>query len=140
MGPQIRSTGVVRGAYADAATSPIHERDIAAVAVQALVNPGHAEQAYLLTGPESLSQREKARLIGVAIGKDISFEELPPELVRQAMLAQGLPEEIPERLLGSLADYAQRSGPTTDTVDQVLGRPALTYGAWAAEHAGAFRS
>ncbi|MFI6299375.1 NAD(P)H-binding protein [Nonomuraea sp. NPDC050790] len=138
--PQIRATGVVRGAYADAATSPIHERDIAAVAVQALVNSGHDGQTYLLTGPEALSQRDKARLIGRAIGTDLSFEELPPERVRQAMLAQGLPAEIPERLLGSLADYAKHPGPTTDTVEQVLGRPALTFGAWAAEHVGAFRS
>ncbi|MEV6907240.1 hypothetical protein [Amycolatopsis sp. NPDC051071] len=56
------------------------------------------------------------------------------------MLAQGLPEEVPERLLGSLADYARRPGPTTDAVERVLDRPALTFGTWAAEHAGAFRS
>ena len=32
--PQIRATGVVRGAYGDAATSTIHERDIGAVAAR----------------------------------------------------------------------------------------------------------
>jgi uncharacterized protein YbjT (DUF2867 family) len=138
--PQIRATGVVRGAYARAATSTIHERDVAAVAAQALVNPAHAGYAYLLTGPQSLSQCDKVRLIGEAIGKKLSFEELPPEQVRQAMLAQGLPEDVPERLLGSLADYAKQPGPTSHTVAQVLGRPALTFAAWAAEHAAAFRS
>ena len=76
--PQIRATGVVRGAYGDAATSTIHERDVAAVAARALVNPAHAGYAYLLTGPQSLSQRDKVRLIGEAIGKKLSFEELPP--------------------------------------------------------------
>jgi len=137
---QIRATGVVRGAYADAATSTIHERDVAAVAARALVNPAHAGYAYLLTGPQSLSQCDKVRLIGEAIGKKLSFEELPPEQVRQAMLAQGLPEDVPERLLGSLADYAKQPGPTSHTVAQVLGRAALTFAAWAAEHAAAFRS
>jgi len=138
--PQIRSAGVVRGAYGDAATSTIHERDVAAVAARALVNPAHARHSYVLTGPQSLTQREKVRLIGEAIGKELSFEELPPEQVRQAMLAQGLPEDVPDRLLGSLADYAKQSGPSSDTVEQVLGRPALTFAEWAAEHADAFRN
>jgi uncharacterized protein YbjT (DUF2867 family) len=36
--PQIRATDVVRGAYGDAATSTIDERDVAAVAARTLVN------------------------------------------------------------------------------------------------------
>ena len=138
--PQIRLASVVRGAYGDAATSTIHERDVAAVAARALVNPTHAGHSYVLTGPQSLTQRDKLRLIGEAIGKKLSFEELPPEQIRQAMLAQGLPEDVPDRLLGSLADYAKEPGPSSDTVDQVLGRPALTFAEWAAEHAAAFRN
>jgi hypothetical protein len=47
---------------------------------------------------------------------------------------------VPDRLLGSLADYAKQPGPTSHTVAQVLGRPPLTFAAWAAEHAAAFRS
>ncbi|MEH0529815.1 hypothetical protein QBA75_22950 [Streptomyces stelliscabiei] len=66
------------------------------------------------------------RLLGDALGRKLSFQELPPERVRQGMLAQGLPEEIPDRLLGSLADYALRPGPTTDTVEALLG-PARAY-------------
>jgi uncharacterized protein YbjT (DUF2867 family) len=137
--PQIRATGIVRGTYGDAATSTIHERDVAAVAAQGLVSPAHAGYTYLLTGPQSLSQRDKVRLIGEAIGRELSFEELPPEQVRQAMLAQGLPEDVPDRLLGSLADYAKRPGPSSHSVAQILGHPALTFATWAAEHAAAFR-
>jgi hypothetical protein len=39
-GPQIRASDVVRWPYADAATAPIHEGDIAAVAVRALLEAG----------------------------------------------------------------------------------------------------
>jgi uncharacterized protein YbjT (DUF2867 family) len=138
--PQIRSAGAVRGAYGDAATSTIHERDVAAVAARALVNPTHAGHSYVLTGPQLLTQRDKVRLIGEAIGKELSFEEVPPEQLRQAMLAQGLPEDVPDRLLGSLADYAKQPGPSSNTVEQVLSRPALTFAEWAAEHAAAFRN
>jgi uncharacterized protein YbjT (DUF2867 family) len=138
--PQIRGTGVVRGAYGDAKTSPIHPRDIAAVATSALVNPAHAGQTYLLTGPQSLTQPDKVALIGQAVGIQLSFQELSPEQVRQAMLAQGLPQEVPDRLLGSLADYAKQAGPSSGTVRQLLGRPALTFAQWAADHAAAFRN
>ncbi|WP_199239614.1 MULTISPECIES: NAD(P)H-binding protein [Kribbella] len=138
--PQIRATGVVRGAYGDAATSPIHQRDIATVAADALLNAGHEGRSYVLTGPQSLNQYDKVRLIGQALGRELSFAEMPPEQVRQGMLAQGLPEEVPDRLLGSLADYALKPGPTTDTVQRLLGRPALSFAEWASENAAAFRN
>jgi uncharacterized protein YbjT (DUF2867 family) len=137
--PQIRQGGVVYGAYASAATSPIHHRDIAAAAVQALTGAGHQGRSYVLTGPQPLTQPDKVRLIGQATGLHLSFAEVAPDQVRQAMLAQGLPQEIPDRLLGSLADYARRPGPATDTVQQLLGRPALSFADWAAENAAAFR-
>jgi uncharacterized protein YbjT (DUF2867 family) len=137
--PQVRAGNVVRGAYGHAMTSTVHERDVAAVAVRALVDPGHAGRSYLLTGSQSLSQYDKVRLLGEAIGKELTFVELPPEQVRQAMLAQGLPADVPERLLGSLADYAVQAGPTSDDVETVLGRPALTFAQWATERAAAFR-
>ncbi|SBW22989.1 hypothetical protein FDG2_3400 [Candidatus Protofrankia californiensis] len=54
------------------------------------------------------------------------------------MLAQGLPEDIPDRLLGSLADYATQPGPSSDTVAQILDRPALTFADWATEHTADF--
>jgi uncharacterized protein YbjT (DUF2867 family) len=131
--PQVRAGGVVRGAYALAATSPIHERDIAEVAVAALTSGNPA--CHVLTGPQSLTQPDKVRLIGEAIGRDLEFAEVGPEQVRQAMLAQGLPEEIPDRLLGSLRDYARQPGPTTGTVQELLGRPALTFARWARQNA-----
>ncbi|HEX6354924.1 NAD(P)H-binding protein [Actinophytocola sp.] len=136
--PQIHAGDVVRGAYGHAATSPIHEADIAAVAAQALRGRLHTGAVHTLTGPGSLDQFEKVRLLGAAIGRALSFQEVSPEQVRQRMLAQGLPEEVPARLLGSLADYALRPGPTTSTVEDLLGRPALTFADWARDNAAAF--
>jgi uncharacterized protein YbjT (DUF2867 family) len=138
--PQIRSTGIVRGTYGDGANSTIHERDIAAVSALALVDAAHAGHTYVLTGPQSLSQRDKVRIIGEAIGREVLWEEISPQQVREAMLAQGLPVEIPDRLLGYLASRVGQPGPSSTDVEQVLGRPALTFAQWAAEHAAAFRN
>jgi uncharacterized protein YbjT (DUF2867 family) len=137
--PQIRAGDVVRGAYGDAAVSPIHPRDVAAIAARALLDPRHASQAYALTGPQSLSQRDQVRLIGEAIGAALAWQEISAEQVRQAMIAHGVPKEIPDRMLGYLAECVRQRGPSTATVQQVLGRPALTFADWAAENAAAFR-
>ncbi|MDX3458360.1 NAD(P)H-binding protein [Streptomyces sp. ME02-8801-2C] len=135
---QIQATGTVRGAYPQARTSTVDERDIAAVAALALTDPQHSGQAYLLTGEQSLSQPEKVAALGAALDRTLSFAEAAPEEIRRGMLAAGLPEEVPDRLLGSLADYARNAGPTTDTVRRLLGRPARTYATWAQDHRAAF--
>ena len=57
--PQIRAGDVVRWPYVAAPTAPIHERDIAAVAVRALCEDGHAGAEYVLTGPQSLTQASR---------------------------------------------------------------------------------
>ncbi|ASW55551.1 NAD(P)H-binding protein [Plantactinospora sp. KBS50] len=135
---QIRATGTVRGAYPQARTATVDERDIAAVAALALTDPRHAGQTYALTGERALSQPEKVAALGAALGRALSFAETTPEEIRRDMLAAGLPDEIPDRLLGSLADHAREAGPATDTVRRLLGRPAGTYAAWAADHRAAF--
>src|SRR5262249_4403793 len=137
--PQIRASGVVRGAYGDAATSTIDERDVAAVAARSLVNDRHGERCHVLTGPQSLTQRDKVRLIGAALGRSLSWEEISAQQVRQAMIAHGPPDEVPDRLLGYLADRIDRPGPSSTAVEEVLGQPARTFAAWADEHAEAFR-
>ena len=53
--PQIRAGDVVRWPYLAVPTAPIDERDIAAAAVRALSEDGHAGAEYVLTGPQSLS-------------------------------------------------------------------------------------
>jgi uncharacterized protein YbjT (DUF2867 family) len=138
--PQIRQSGVVRGVSGDGATSVIHERDVAEVSARILLDAAHAGRSYVLTGPQSLTQRARVRLIGEAIGRDVSWVEVAPEQFRQAILAQGLPEHVPDRLIGYWSNRVLQPGPSSDAVEQILGRPALTFAKWAAEHAAAFKN
>jgi uncharacterized protein YbjT (DUF2867 family) len=127
----------VRWFHAAAATAPIHERDIAAVAVRALCNEGHAGREYVLTGPESLIQREQVDIIGEAIGRTLSFEELSPELARRDLLAM-VPPSIADMLLSAYAAAVGRPAYLTSTVTDVTGTPARTFQRWAADHAAEF--
>jgi uncharacterized protein YbjT (DUF2867 family) len=134
---QIRSGDVVRWFYGDAETAPIHERDIAAVAVRALTGEEHGGKEYVITGPESLTQRQLVRIIGDAIGRPLDFEELSRERARQEVLAQW-PPAIADMLLDAYAAAVGRPSHVTTTVADVTGAPARTFRDWANDHAAEF--
>src|SRR5437762_8179674 len=77
-GRQIRAGDVVRWPYLNVHTAPTDERDLAAVAVRALCEDGHAGAEYVLTGPQSLTQAEQVHTIGRAIGRSLRAEEMSP--------------------------------------------------------------
>jgi len=136
-GPQIREGNVVRWFYGDAATAPIDERDIAAVAVRALCDDGHGGKDYVITGPESLTQREQVRIVGDAIGRPLRFEELSHDAARQQLLA-GVPPSIADMLLNAYAAAVGLPAWVTTTVEDVTGSPARSFRDWAAAHAEDF--
>jgi uncharacterized protein YbjT (DUF2867 family) len=136
--PSIKAAGLVRAPYPEAQMAPIHEQDIAAVAVAALVSDGHAGQAYVLTGPESLTQRRQVELISEAIGRPIRFEALTTEQARE-QFGRFMPPPIVETFLGYLAAADGKPAPVLNTVQDVTGRPGRTFAEWATDHAADFR-
>jgi uncharacterized protein YbjT (DUF2867 family) len=137
--PQLRSRNVIRGPYGASQHAPIDERDIAAVAVEALLTDRLIGQKVPLTGPRSQSTRELANTLAEALGRPIKFEEIPPEAARQALLAQGFPEGFVSGYLLLQAEAVDRPVPVTRRVEEILGRPAIGFATWAADHAESFR-
>jgi uncharacterized protein YbjT (DUF2867 family) len=135
--PEIRSGNVVHWFHADAATAPVHERDIAAVAVRALCGDGHHECEYVLTGPASLTQREQVQIIGDAIGRPLSFVELSPQSAREKMLTI-MPGGAADMLLTAYGAAVNLPAYVTSTIAEVTGVPARTFEQWAVDHAGDF--
>jgi uncharacterized protein YbjT (DUF2867 family) len=135
----IRTEGVVRTPYPDAQTAPVHEKDMAALAVTALTEPGHRRRAYTVYGPESLTLRRQVEHIGDAIGRKIRLDVVSVEEAR-AELGRTLPP--PAGVETFLRQWAARDGTPAEistTVAEVTGRPARTYAQWAKDHAGDFR-
>ena len=138
--PQIRAGGsVVRWPYATASTAPIHERDIAAVAVRALCEDGHAGAEYVLTGPQSLSQSEQISTIGGVIGRPLRMEEISPEDAKSALLPV-IPAPAVNMLLAAWAGAIGQPPFVTSTVAEITGSPARTFREWATDHAAEFRA
>ncbi|MEU3838507.1 NAD(P)H-binding protein [Streptomyces sp. NPDC028635] len=133
-GHSIRTEGLVRAPYGNAPRVLVHEADVAAVAVTALVEEGHAGQAYVLTGPEALTQADQVKAIATAVGAPIAFEEITPDQAR-AQMAPFMPPPVVDMVLRYLADAVAHPPVPVDTVERVTGRPARTFAQWAADHA-----
>jgi uncharacterized protein YbjT (DUF2867 family) len=130
---QIRRSDVVRWVYGQAARSLIDERDIAAVAVRALTEPAHAGRRYVLTGPETITQELQVRAIGDAIGRDLGWEELSGEDIKDQLAG------VPATALDTWASFVDDPEIVTSTVQELTGRRARSFAAWAREHADSFR-
>ncbi|MGZ0150781.1 NAD(P)H-binding protein [Kribbella sp. WER1] len=134
-----RTADVVRVASPEAARSMIHERDIAAVAVLALLGDQHIGRTYEITGPEALTQAEQIRTIANTVGKPMRVEALDDAAARQAMLDLGADPILAESSVGYWASLVDNPEPVTTTVAELTGRPALTFATWAADHVAEFR-
>jgi uncharacterized protein YbjT (DUF2867 family) len=135
----IRSTGTVAWPYGAAARSLVHERDLADVAVRALLEDGHAGRTYELTGPAAVTQVEQVRLIGAAIGRELRWVELPSGMAREHLLREWGDPAFVDGALSYWASLVGHPEPVTDTVERITGHPARTFAQWARDHAGDFR-
>ncbi|MFI6295629.1 NAD(P)H-binding protein [Nonomuraea sp. NPDC050790] len=133
----IRGGGVVREPFGGWARSLVHEADLAAVGVRALLDDGHAGAAYDVTGPESLTQEERVAIIGEVIGRPLRFEELSEEEARPRFAAW-LPPEAVEDTLRMLREVTSRPEGVSAAVEEVTGRPARPYREWVADHRADF--
>ncbi|MEZ4222566.1 MAG: NAD(P)H-binding protein [Polyangiaceae bacterium] len=138
---QFRVGNVIRGTYAASTATPIHERDVAEVVVQALLTDDLIGTRPEITGPETLTQEEMVRAIGRAVGRSVRYEEILPSEAKRLMLERGFPfpAELIDRLHALLAKAVVDVAAATDGVPSILGRPATSFDSWARDHIGAFQ-
>ena len=117
----------------------VDPRDIAEIAVAALLDPRHSGRTYTLTGPETLSAHEQAAVLGEILGRAVPLHDLSPEERREQLLAAGLGEAYADGLVIA-ARFIQNGGNdvVTEDVREVLGRAPRTYREWVVDHREAF--
>jgi uncharacterized protein YbjT (DUF2867 family) len=135
--PQIRNGDVVRRFHGAAQTAAVHERDIAAVAVHALCEEGHNGREYVLTGAESLTQREQLAIIGDAVGRTLEFEEVSPDTARAEVIA-AWPASVADMLLSAYGAAVGRPALVTSTIEEITGTAPRVFREWALDHAADF--
>jgi uncharacterized protein YbjT (DUF2867 family) len=152
--PMIREQRVVRYPFADEPANMIHEADIAAVAVAALLEDGHHGAAYTLTGPGTITTREQVAAIAEALGEPVRYIEVTREEARRILKAQdGFAAESADLMLGFM-DYGGEAASGADgysdqdwsalekewpDVERVTGRRPRSFAEWAYDHVEDFR-
>ncbi|MBP2320996.1 uncharacterized protein YbjT (DUF2867 family) [Kibdelosporangium banguiense] len=137
----IRQDGVVRLPFPDSQSSPIHEYDIAEVAVAVLLNDGHTSAKYRLTGGESITQHRQVDLIGEAVGRSLRVEVQTRDEAYEDLLKQ-FGQFGSAKLVNSLLDMTEAAvdhpGDLETGVQDVLGREPRTFAEWAVDHKADF--
>ena len=106
----------------------IDVEDIADVATAALTRPALRNQLLEVTGPVLLSFEECVRIMSSASKRDFKLTTLPVDAYLAGAKAQGLPDEMAwliNELFVNVLDG--RNASITDTVEDVLGRPAKRF-------------
>jgi uncharacterized protein YbjT (DUF2867 family) len=129
--PSLDADGNFYGNAGDARISMVDTRDVAAVAARVLTEPGHEGNAHDVTGPEALSYNDIADKVSAALGRTVTYVDVPDDAVRGALEGLGLPPWLAGALVDLYQDY-RRSGTdgyaaqVTDTIQRLTGRAPRT--------------
>jgi uncharacterized protein YbjT (DUF2867 family) len=138
--PSIAQYGALFAPLAGAANAFIDARDVAEVAVTALLSGEHTGRTYVLTGPELLTFDRIAADIGAVIGRPVAFVPVPEEEAHREMLGSGMPPWLAEQI--TIMMRLQRGGAAaeqTETVRELTGRVPRSWRDFVREHAALFQ-
>jgi uncharacterized protein YbjT (DUF2867 family) len=138
----IARDGTIRLPFDTGRTSPVDARDVAAVAAAILANPtAHIGKVYELTGPRSQDLEALAAEYSDALGRTITYVDVPFEVWRdQELRKRNLPDHVFEHLMTMARLHAaNRYDRLTHDVETITGRPATSARDFVANHAELFR-
>ena len=133
----ITRDGTIRLPFGSGRTSPIDTLDVAEVIAAILASPAaHVGKVYELTGPKSQDLRGLAAEYSEALGRPVTYVDVPFEQWRdQELRPRGLPEHVYEHFLAMAKLHAaNRYDRLTHDVEAILGRPATSARAFVARH------
>lgn len=118
-----------------ARTSFIDVRDIAAVAVAALCQPGHENKKYDLTGPEALDYWQAAAILSETLGRTITYRNPSALEFFVSHLRRGTP--LPTAMVMTGLYLSTRNGmaeSVTDEVERVTGQKPISFRQYARDY------
>ena len=136
-----REEGAIYSASGDGAIPFIDTRDIAAVAAVVLTEDDHEGETYTLTGPEAVSYREATAMVSRVLNRPLEYRSQTPDEAWRRRRDAGQPVWLAAAQL-AIAGYQREGGATartTDTVEEVTGRPPRTVRQFAEDHTDALR-
>ncbi|MEU7480414.1 NAD(P)H-binding protein [Lentzea sp. NPDC042327] len=120
--------------FPEAQVAPVHEDDIADVAVVALTEKKLEDEVVDLTGPESLTFRRELEIVGEVLGRELVVNGLTRE-EGEAQMSAFVPPPVLTSLLNQWEAAVGVPADTGATAERITGKPARTFRQWVEEHA-----
>ncbi|MCX2954831.1 NAD(P)H-binding protein [Lentzea sp. NEAU-D7] len=120
--------------FPEAQVAPVHEDDIADVAVVALTEKKLQDEIVDLTGPESLTFRQELEIVGEVLGRKLVINGLTRE-EGEAQMSDFVPPPVLTSLLNQWEAAVGVVADTSATAERITGKPARTFRQWVEEHA-----
>jgi uncharacterized protein YbjT (DUF2867 family) len=136
----VKEANQIRLPFGEGKTSPVAVIDVARSIAALLTNPQpYIGKIYHLTGRQSESMHFYAREYSKALGRTITFQDIPIEPWRDALLKRGLPVHLVNHLT-TMADLhrAGRYDRMSDDVHTLTGREPMSVEEFVRNNAGAF--
>ena len=135
----VASHGAVYMPMKDGRLGMIDIRDVADVALKVLTSEGHEGKTYVLTGPASISFHDVAAELSGAIGKEVTYVDVPLDAARESMLGVGMPEWTVDGFMELFEGFSEGfADKTTPYVELLTGHPARSFETFARDFAQAF--
>ena len=136
----VKHSDQIRLPFGEGKTSPIAAEDVARVVAVLLANPqSHIGKIYHLTGPQSENMQFYAQEYSKALGRTITFRDIPVKPWRDGLLKHGLPVHLVNHL-ATMADLhrAGRYDRISDDVLALTGQASLSLQEFVRKHAATF--
>jgi uncharacterized protein YbjT (DUF2867 family) len=132
--------GAITVPTGDGGEAFVDAEDIAAVAAATLADPSsHAGAQYAPTGPDRLTMREAADVIGSMAGQPVRHVDVDRRAWVDAVIASGVPAEYGEMLMLLTETIASGNGSRpNDDVRAVIGAPPTSFAEFARRTASAW--
>ncbi|MGW1497331.1 NmrA family NAD(P)-binding protein [Streptomyces mirabilis] len=131
----IRDNGTIALPFGTGRTSPIAVDDVARVVATVLRDPApHIGHVHELTGPRTVDMTEMAEEFARALGRPVSYVDVPLDRWRSEVLAKaGLPPHTEQHIATMARLHREnRYDRASDDVERVTGVPARTIEAFVA--------
>lgn len=113
-------------------------RDVAAVAVAALTEPGHSGQTYDLNGPELLDGHAQAAVFSDVLGRPVKYLDVSAADFIENLKKFGLPDWLIEAFGVAAADAEVPGDQSSATVERILGRKPGSLGQFVRDYRAVF--
>ncbi|MDV7133618.1 SDR family oxidoreductase [Williamsia muralis] len=120
--------GVIRGPAGDGAVGAVARADVARVATAVLSDPAsHRGETYDLTGRESITFDEVARILTETSGRTVTFHNETIDEAYESRKSYGAPDwQLDAWVSTYTAIAAGELAAVTDSVETITGRPPMT--------------